>query len=118
MASMIGLQRPRLHDLDERVLRHYRDMYDAFFEQESLIPKGRFHEIRFADLARDPMAEMERMYEALDLNGFEPIREPLGKYVASLKNYRKNEYSPLTEETKRMVAGAWGRNFKAWGYHM
>ncbi len=116
MADMIGLQRSHSENLDERILRHYRDMYDAFFEQKSLIPQGRFYDIRFTDLARDPMRQMERLYEALDLNGFEPIRQPLAKYVTSLKNYRKNEYSPLKAETRQKVAQAWRRNFEAWGY--
>ena len=116
MADMIGLQRPRSSNLDERVLRHYRDMYDAYFEQKPLIPEGRFHEIRFADLARDPMGQMERMYEVLDLNDFEPVRESIEKYVASLKDYRKNEYSPLAQNERQKVANAWRRNFEAWGY--
>src|SRR5262249_55541053 len=61
MSDMIGLQRVQRDKLDERILRHYRDMYDAFFEQRPLIPEGRFHEMRFADLASDPMGQMERM---------------------------------------------------------
>ncbi len=116
VTAMVGLQHPERGKFDERVLRHYREMYDAFFEQRPLIPEGRFHEIRFADLARDPIAQMERMYEGLNLGEFEPIRQPLQEYVESLKDYRRNEYAPLTEETKRKVAEAWRRNFEAWGY--
>ena len=118
VTAMVGLQHPQRAKFDERILRHYRDMYDAFFEQRPLIPEGRFHEIRFADLARDPMGQMEQMYEALDLNGFEPIREPLQTYVESLKDYRKNEYEPLTDDTRRKVAQAWQRNFDAWKYEI
>jgi hypothetical protein len=37
----ISLQRPNFLDLDKRILRRYRVLYDAFFEERSLIPPGR-----------------------------------------------------------------------------
>src|SRR5215472_10088018 len=39
------LQRPDYSDLEGRTLRQYREVYDVFFEERGLIPKGHFHEV-------------------------------------------------------------------------
>jgi omega-hydroxy-beta-dihydromenaquinone-9 sulfotransferase len=59
VTGMVGLQHPDRERLDERVLRDYRTMYEAFFEDRSLIPNGRYHEVCFEDLERDPLGQMK-----------------------------------------------------------
>jgi hypothetical protein len=50
-----SLQRPQWGDLDERIIRRYRVMYDAFFADRLLIPAGHYHEVGFEDLEKDPL---------------------------------------------------------------
>jgi hypothetical protein len=45
------VQRPSADDLDDWVLRQYRAMYDAFFEERGVVPAGQFHERRFLSSA-------------------------------------------------------------------
>ena len=40
-----SVQRTMPQDVEDWVLRQYREMYDAFFRDKGLIPPGRFHEI-------------------------------------------------------------------------
>ena len=51
----LALQRPGYRDLEKRTLRQYREVYEVFFEERRLIPKGRFHEVRFEELEKDPL---------------------------------------------------------------
>jgi len=44
-----------------------------------LIPRGRFHQVHYEDLVADPIGEMEKLYERLELGGFE-------EYVPRLKS--------------------------------
>jgi hypothetical protein len=116
VTAMFSFQRFWPEQLPERALQHYRAMYDAFFEDVPLIPPGNFCDVRFADLERDPLGQMERVYQSLNLPNFNEVRPALENYLATLKDYRKNEYPPLAEEMRRRVAKEWQRSIEEWGY--
>ena len=116
LAPLLFCQRPVLTGLTARILDLYREMYDVFFEERSLIPKERFHEISFDELERAPMAEMRAIYDKLQLPDFEVVEPALQRYVNSLAGYEKNVYSPLPLELRREIARAWHRSFEKWGY--
>lgn len=110
------LQRPTLEDLDDRIIHRYQVMYDAFFHERQLIPKGQYHEICFEDLERDPEGQLETLYQTLGLPGFATFRPALGAYVESLKGYEKNTFAPLPRDLRHRIASAWGPSFEEWGY--
>ena len=111
------LQRPQEGSkLDDRILERYLAMYEAFFEQRSLIPPGRLHELAFEDLERDPAGQLEIVYEKLGLTGFEQFRPKLARYLESISGYRKNRFPQLTAREAERVTAAWGRSFDEWGY--
>jgi hypothetical protein len=112
------LQRPELYGLDERILRRYTAMFDAFFADRPLIPAGRFHEIRFDDLAQHPLEEMARLYSALDLTGFAQAEPKFAAYIETLHGYEKNKFPPLSTDTRRLINNAWCRSFETWNYAM
>jgi omega-hydroxy-beta-dihydromenaquinone-9 sulfotransferase len=111
-----ALQTVQYRQRDERILRTGRLMYDIFFEERSLIPPGRYHEIGFEDLERDPVNELCNLYRSLALGGFEEIEPAIRSYLAALGEYRKNEYPDLSREIRERIAAAWGRYFAEWGY--
>jgi hypothetical protein len=110
------LQRPQVERIDQGILRRYNDLYDAFFADQAAIPPGNFHEVRFDDLERDPVGQIEQLYGALQLPGFDQFEPKLREYVRSLDGYRKNEYSRLDPDSRRQVADAWARSFDIWDY--
>ena len=101
---MIRLQRSDATDWDERTLRVYKEMHEAFFAQRPLIPAGRYHEIAFEDLENDPLGQVRRTYESLALPDFRHAEPRLRAYAASIAKYRKNTYTPLPAETRRRIA--------------
>jgi hypothetical protein len=119
--TLISLRATRLQsahslDLDARIIRRYKIMYDSFFEERHLIPEGRFHELSFEELERDPVGEVRRIYERLDIPGFEEFEPSLKRYVGSVSGYRKNEYPELPAALREKIARAWERCFEEWGY--
>jgi hypothetical protein len=110
------LQRTDRFDWVERVIRQYKDLYDAFFEQRALIPPGRFHEVRFDQLDRDPIGQLRKLYEALGLPDFARVEPALRRYVESQKGYRKNVFPALRPDLHWRVATEWRRCFDEWGY--
>ena len=114
----MGLQHFDVGRVADVVIERFRIMYDAFFEERSLIPEGRFHEVCFEDLEKDPVGQVERIYDDLGMSGFDAVQPPLQRYVDSIVGYRKNTYPELSSSLRRDVGRAWRRNFEEWGYHI
>jgi hypothetical protein len=114
--ELTGLQHLRLDDLDEWILRQYQLMYDVFFEERGLIPEGRFHEIGFEELETDPIGQVRRLHEALDLPDFGHAEPALRRYLDSIARYEKNRFTDLPADTRTKIATAWRRCFEEWHY--
>jgi omega-hydroxy-beta-dihydromenaquinone-9 sulfotransferase len=110
------LQRPDPAGMDGRIIRRYRKLHEAFFTQRELIPAGRFHELSFDELEREPVESVRSVYQALGLAGYGSFEPTLRAYVDSLKSYRKNEFAPLDSASREVIAREWKSSFDAWNY--
>ena len=118
VAPWSALQRQSSGDLDSRVITQSRELYDAYFEELPLIAAGRFCEVAFEDLERDPLPALRKIYEQLQLPDFSVVEPQVHNYLESLTGYRKNEFAPLPVEMKVRLAREWHRCFVEWGYPM
>ncbi|MBW8887698.1 MAG: sulfotransferase [Fibrobacteres bacterium] len=110
------LQSPDPAEVDEDILQRYETVNDAYLADRNLIPPGRLHEMRYEDLAADPLRELERMYGALGYGPFGAAGPFLEGYLATVKSYRTNDLHPLESRVKALVAGRWERFFSAFRY--
>ncbi len=110
------LQKPDLAAVEEGMINRHETMYDAFYEDLPLIPKGRIHEVRYDDLKADPAGEIAKIYDQLSLDGYAQFAPVLEGYVDSLRGYQVNRFSTLDDPTKAMVAARWARSFEKGGY--
>jgi hypothetical protein len=108
------LQRPPLDELESWILKQYRVMYEAFFEERRLIQSGHFHEVRYEDLEADPVGQVRSVYEALDLPTFS--RAAVEQYVGRVAGYKKNQFPALSVELRQRIAREWRFCFEQWGY--
>jgi hypothetical protein len=116
LTRSLQFQRPDPADADAAIIRRYRLLYDAFFEERSLIPCGQFHELGFETLESDPIGSIERCYAALGMPGFVNLLPRLEEYVLTLAGYRKNEYGALPASVRDEIGRHWRRSFEEWGY--
>ena len=110
------LQKPNLQAIDAGILRRYQILYDAYFAQKDLIPAGQFCEVRFSDLEREPIQQVQAIYQALSLPYSEVFDAKLQSDFAARQGYRKNTFAPLEPAIKQQVDRAWQRSFSVWGY--
>jgi len=102
-------------ELTRTIIDSYAMMMRQYMKDRDSIPQGHLAEVRFEDLERDPMAELERVYAELALPGWAQAREPIADYLQSLSGYRKNPHQ-FDQETIDRVDREWGFAVKAWGY--
>ena len=112
----MGLQRLDAEHIDAMVIGRYKIMYDAFFEDCALIPDGRFHEVCFEELEKDPLGQVKGIYDQLSLPGFDAMRSSLRRYVDSSADYRKRTYTDLSSPLREEIGRVWQRSCQLSGY--
>jgi hypothetical protein len=110
------LQRPACPGFDNRIIATYRTMYEAFYDHWPSIPAGHSCELAYEELVRDPAGQVERIYNALGLSGFDAVRPRLLDYVQSIGGYQTNRHPELPEPVRERLRAEWSRTFEAWGY--
>ena len=112
-----GLQRPKFAGLDEHVFSTFERMYTAFNEQRHLVPPEHFCEVRYEDLVRNPLGEMQTIYEHLGLGGFDRVQPGLESYIATMEGYQTNRYQITPEQTEE-ISHRWGPFMRPYGYEL
>ena len=115
MSCAHGFQQPAWEGLQESILETFVQMYDRLEEGKRLLPPGRFHELRYEDLVRDPIGRLEAIYRQLDLGVFALARPHVEAYLAGLKDYQTNRYA-LTAAEQRAITCRWGDVIRRYGY--
>jgi hypothetical protein len=110
-----GLQMPTYEGLDERVFSTFTRMYETFERDRKLIGAGQFCEVRYEALIADPIAQMQRVYEELQLGDFEAARPAMEEYFANKKDYKTNRYA-MTPELRAEITRRWSVFIKQYGY--
>lgn len=107
---------PSLEAVTEGILRRYREIYDAFHEEQTLIPAGQYTEIKFSDLEQDMLGQVGGLYEQLKLSGFAAMEPQLKALIAKQAGYRKNIHPDIPEPLRRSIYQAWQPAFERWNY--
>ncbi len=111
------LERPAARQpIDDRIIDTYSAMYGAFFEERDMIPAGRLCEVAFEAVERDPVREIEKIYQALGLSGFPSVLTSLEAYVGSISGYQKNKLPDLPPPLRQRIRHQWRRSFEEWQY--
>lgn len=114
--QMHGLQKPNFRDLEERVLSTFDLLYETLEEDQQPIDESHFYEIKYEDLVENPIAEMEKIYQQLELGKFEEVRGKLEQYFEEHANYKTNRYRSLTEQQRLNIRQRWGKVIDKYGY--
>lgn len=94
-------------------------MHDAYVRDSKLLPRDALYEIRFDELDADLMGTMEKLYAHFGWDNFDADVKPvLKEYAESLTNFKKNSFSTLSDDAKKLVQTRWKRWFTDLNYDM
>jgi hypothetical protein len=111
----MGLQTPTYVGLEEMVFSTYERMFRRLQEGRALVEPGRFHELRYEELVREPVAQLATLYERLGLGAFDTYRPLLEQYLARLKGYHTGQHK-LPAELKAQIAERCGDVIRRYEY--
>jgi hypothetical protein len=115
MWGRTSLQAPPFPGMDEFILATYVQVMDRLEADRRLVDPARFCEVRYEDLARDPLRQVQGIYAHLNLGGFERVQPALERYLATLASYQKNQHE-LSAEVTTQITNRWGRFIDRYGY--
>lgn len=101
--------------LEERALPTYTKCMETYERTRGLVPSQNIYEVRFEDLEADPLGQMRRVYQALNLEGWSNLEPVITKKLPELKRYRKNSFQ-MDEDLMRKVYRHWKPSFDRYGY--
>jgi len=113
--SVQGLQPPAAETRKQYVFDCYERMYRAFRRQRRSLDPGSICDVRYEDLVRDPVGQVRRVYEKLNLGDFEQTRPRVEALVATKRGYKPNQHR-LDEQTAAEVAHRWATYAQDYGY--
>ncbi len=87
-----ALGRINMENHDELVYQAYEQCIRTYEQDKQQIPPGHLYEVKYEDFEKAILSHMQNIYEALDFPEFSHVRPRIEQYVASQKDYQKNEF--------------------------
>lgn len=101
--------------IEENFIKIYKDMMNCYFNEKKLIPKNNLVEIKFEELELNPIGQLKKIYNTLNLSGFENNKLKFVRYLEGLKEYKKNIFQ-LTHRIIDTVEKHWSFTINKWNY--
>jgi len=114
MYATQGLQRPKLDTLNDYVFDTLVAMYRKLDQTRGLIDPGRFYELRYEDLVRDPVGQLRVMYEYFQWREFDAVEPAIRRYARRSKRYQTNRFD-LTPELCDEISNRWAPYIEKYG---
>jgi omega-hydroxy-beta-dihydromenaquinone-9 sulfotransferase len=101
--------------VDEVVLELYPRIMRRLLEEADRLPSHAIAHVRFEELERDPLGQVERIYRSIELAGYEVARPRIKAYLRSIQHYSKSTYT-FSKESVRRVSERWQPSIAFFGY--
>ena len=111
----LSLQAGDKNEIKTQVIENYKRLMNGYFKQKGLIPKNNLIEIRYEDLVKSPLKQVEEIYKKLQLPGFKNAIPDLNRYLDRKKDYKTNVYH-ISNEITDIVEKNWDFTLKLWDY--
>src|SRR5262245_1932127 len=112
-----GYQRPRYDGLEEEVMETFARMHARLEASRGLTAKGGILDVRYEDVVREPVANLRRIYAALQLGDFEIVQPVVEQYLAERRSYVPNRHS-VNPRFADEIRARWRPYFERYGYSL
>ena len=110
-----GLRRADEMRRQNFVLDAHQRLYESFHKNRSLLAGNQLCEIRYEELIGDPVGELQRVYDTLELGEFEVARSHIKAYMERISDYKPNRHK-IPRETRDLISAHWGDYIDRYGY--
>jgi len=115
MIRAFMLQKISQEEIEDNIFRIYKEMMLSYFKESRMIPSDNLVEVRFEELESHAIRELDRIYDSLNLNGFDKLKSTINNYIESLTHYKKNKLN-LDERIIDKIESNWKFTIDRWNY--
>jgi hypothetical protein len=90
-------------------------MMNSYFKEKKLIPSNNLIDIKFEDLESDTIGQLERIYNKLNLQGFDKNKNRFEIYLEQIKSYKKNKFQ-MDDRILNLIEKNWRFTIDKWNY--
>ena len=102
-------------DFESITLENYRLMMRRYLEDLPAIPAEDLIEVSYEEMEKNPLPEIEKIYDFHGLSGRQEAFEKIETYLEGQRNYRRNVYGLTSGQVER-IKEEWGFALSHWGY--
>ena len=95
-AEEMALQNFSEEEFSELCFDLYEKLMTEYWSSRDLVPEGNLCEVAYEALEEQPLVELRRIYEELDLGETEQSLASFARYLETIRGYKKNRYSYST----------------------
>ena len=99
----------------ENVLWSFEKTLQAYEKDAAGMSKNQLIEVRYEEFMQSPMTELKKIYDQLELPGFDEAKPEFESFLARQHGANVDRYS-FREEDFRVVESRWGYWLRKWNY--
>jgi len=103
-------------ELEDLIITNGALTVKKYLQDRTLLNETNLVELSFAELEKNPIEEMQKIYTRLGIPHFEESSESMKEYIESVMGYEKNTFSHLSIREINKLNTEWDFWFKTWGY--
>ncbi len=104
-------------DINNLIFANYTELLRSYIAKRKELTPGSLVEIGYDELNADAEGTIKKIYDNLQLPGFEEALPMLRRYLESVDNYERNAFKPLPAELVERIRQEWAFSFEEWGYN-
>lgn len=82
----------------EEVVEGFDKIMTGMYEQLENLPKNDYIEVKFEEMEKDPIKHLQKIYHHFNIEFTDEYKNALEEFLLESRKYKKNKYSPKTEE--------------------
>ncbi len=115
LLNNLGLQDFDKLQIEDEIINVYKKLMRRYLKQRMDIPRGQLAEVRFEDLVSQPVSEIWKIYEQLDLDNFKKAKPYFNLFLDQKAKGKSSDYRYENHIMKKINRN-WRFAFKQWNY--
>lgn len=106
---------PSEQSMNQYIFYMYKQLYETYFEQKSMIPQKDLIQISYESFIKDSLNNVEKIYDAFNLEYSSKINLKMKEYVEKQQNFKRSTYK-MNQGLKDEIFEAWKFAFDKFDY--
>lgn len=111
----LSLQDFGRQQIEEEIIKVYRKLMTHYLKQRSNIPERQLAEVRFKDFVSQPVREVQKVYNQLELRDFENAKSHFVRFLEQKTDGKSSDYQ-YGKNIIEKINKSWEFAFEQWNY--